>query len=302
VDLLGPPPGACPAGTTSPEDVKPSSTLAPSGAPVGAPVAQDDGGRVWPTICLDGEGKDREVSPQELLGVVDSYTWEELGVEGDLLQAVLGRPFVFRAEPEGDAFSRIDPGLPDDIAGSIILDVRDGDFLLAVPVFSGGVTVLTSGDGASWAGAPGLGAMRWIQAAGRIGDRLAFLGGDREGRMLLALGDAGGWREVDLGAAAGFDDEPFVVDAAFGPEGVVAVVGEMAGSRAEQVEPNFHLVASRDGTTWSSRSAADVAGEPVASAGGVTVTDDGVVVMAVPEQERVEGRHLRQVALVGTYR
>jgi hypothetical protein len=91
------------------------------------------------------------------------------------------------------------------------------------------------------------------------------------------------------------------VDAAFGPKGVVAVLGEMEGGD-EDGAPSFHLVASRDGETWSSQPASDIAGEPVITVGSVRTTAAGVVVMAAPAQERVDGEHLRQVALVGTYR
>ena len=314
VDLLGPAPGACPAGTTPPEDVKvmraegdeTSTTMAPAaadGTVVETPDAKETAGRVWSTVCVGADGNDVEVTPQELRGVVGSYTWQQLGIGGDLLQAVLGQPFVFHAAPDGETFDRVDPGLPAGLAGPLVLDVRDDAFLVAAPVATGGMRVLTSADGISWTSSSAVGGLEWVGAAGRVGNRIALLGGDREGQMVLALGDGTSWQEVDLAAATGLDGQAFLVDAAFGPNGVVAVLGDPAGGgRKEDEAPAYHLVASRDGETWSSESVDDVAGEPVANVGSVRATAAGVVVMAVPVQDRVEGQHLRQVALVGTYR
>ena len=64
----------------------------------------------------------------------------------------------------------------------------------------------------------------------------------------------------------------------------------------------LRLLTSRDGVTWSDESVDELLGEPATAVARVTVTADRAVVMAVPRQERRDGEHLRQVALVATAR
>jgi hypothetical protein len=98
-----------------------------------------------------------------------------------------------------------------------------------------------------------------------------------------------------------------VLDAAVGPVGVVATgmltddVKDVPSERPapEPRRPEYRVLASRDTTTWSDDSFADLAGTRVAP-GQVTMAGDHVVVTGTTLDGKTAPAPARTVAVVGT--
>ncbi|MDQ1519703.1 MAG: hypothetical protein QOI55_776, partial [Actinomycetota bacterium] len=208
VDLLGNG-NACPAGTTEvPKKVDlPTTTIAPDGAvgsstettspapsqaelakklraekaavdALGNPAGNASNGRVYRYSCYSADGSEHLTNPQATRGVTRSFTWAQLGVDGDLLRAIRGEPFVFAAAGPGSTdFHRVDVAGIGGV-GTMVLRADDDGFDLVATSAADGVSpksesaklvVLHSVDGQAWTAndaAPQ--GIDWVSAVGSI--------------------------------------------------------------------------------------------------------------------------------------
>ena len=374
IDILGDGPG-CPAGTTRAKDR-------------GQDANPQQPERVWPEPCTAPDGSMTEVQPQESRGVVASYTWDQLGVDGDLLLAVKRTPIMFTAPPKSTTFERVQLPALDPIVGVTQILADDTGFHAVTQTLADGLNqepkpiVLESADGRTWTSAPGPSEVMWVSALGRLGGRLAMLGDGAQGPTIAVADGAGGWtastiaeagdnesigliasgigdlgvvavvattpdvlaeaggisvksgdytlrmptshddafvfdasgreiartQSVYSGAGAGFSVEPngsiVVLDPAtntplarFESEDIDAARSEVFDKARPDIQPEFHVLASRDGLTWEEHAMSELAGTKVTNVVRVTVTGDrAVVAFTLPGT----GVPSRQAALVAT--
>ncbi|MCU1485764.1 MAG: hypothetical protein JWN67_2510 [Actinomycetia bacterium] len=332
VDVLGDGP-ECPAGTTAEnpdpnvqrkiqaagsiaaDDAKKAEkaaadgrTVTPPTAGTVDPVGETARGEQYDSWCFSPDGTGRAYAPGEGRGVVAHHTWAELGVDGDLLRAVQGEPFLFRADAGSDRFERASVPSTLGVLGPPTI-VSDGDGFVLVGSDRkrlgpkkeiAGLVVLTSTDGRTWAPDPqALPEVDGVQAIGQVDGHLAVVGGSSDSAIYAEL-RPGGWRTTSLTDLVGGGKGSWVGAAAIGPLGVVVSIGEAKG---DVTTPS--LLASRDGLTWSRTSVNDLVGGP-GDVARIVIKDDRAVVTAVAHPEgtkaRPEGTKARQVALVGTPR
>jgi hypothetical protein len=287
VDLLGTG-SSCPAGTSvSPERGMPATTLSPGTAAVPAQVG------VFP--CYRPDGTQVLVTAQAARGVERSFTWAELGVAGDLLQAVRATPMAFWS-PDGVTFERVDAPLGG--LGQVhVAATAEGFAMVAQESPAGGfkAVVLRSADGRRWSRAGQTPDRFHVAAAGHVEGRLAVLGGGPDGPG-VALLDGGAWRTGNLADVI----EPPVKDkastsligGAVGPLGMVAVVAVGTGrpappppgpaESAPSPTVEYQLLFSRDGLNWSAQSLNALVGGPVARIGNAIVTESRIIVTVIP--------------------
>jgi hypothetical protein len=304
VDVLGAG-KACPAGTGASPRANASAVEQKQRAARAAGVAVDQnavptGGEQYSHPCYAADGSVQTVSPQDAQGVVHSYTWAELGVSGDLLRAVRGEPFVFAAAPASTDFRPVaTPGLVG--VSSMTLQADDGGFdLVAVtdsaptldPKGGSKLVVLRSTDGRTWSennsSPQGIG---FVAAAGRVDGRIVVVGDTTDGAVVLVDNASGGWTATKLADAlqnpVGANSAVNVESAAVGPLGIAAVVSVLDPAQNSAtspstlkpgaVAPDYHLLVSRDTSTWTDDAYAPLAGADVAPT-GVEVVGDHVVV------------------------
>jgi hypothetical protein len=242
VDVLGDGP-ACPAGTSD----TPPNVPAEKRAAVQAQQKDNQPGREYPHECYGTDGSSRTVTPQESRGVTASYTFDQLQVGGDLLKAVQGEPFAFRAAAGSLNFERVDSAPVAALDGPGMLD-RDGDGLILVGQKRGGPqtkrgvsapVVLRSVDGRTWTAAGVPQGLSWAQAVGQLNGRTTIVGGTETGAPVMWTSNgSGGWSSTSLSdaidPAATERSNVSVVAAGVGKLGVVAVVSLMKDAIAEK--------------------------------------------------------------------
>jgi hypothetical protein len=291
VDLLGPErEGVCPSGSSPPEKAE--------------VIPADATGEVHPVWCRTGDD-DREpvmVPPQDARGVTASYTWEQLGVDGDLLRAVRRQPVAFLAPAGSDDFERVDLPPVLGVQGPVLLDVSDAGFALVTTTSDRpgrpSVVALESPDGRSWA-ASGAVPGSWAAAAGRVAGVATVVAQGETGAVVVRADGAGGWVTTPLGDVleAGPEAQMSLVSAGVGAFGVVAAV-MVAEKGFERGPVAPWIVVSRDGRTWDAFPVEDLVDEPVRNVVRASVVGERAVV-AVSVGAQGPGRG-RQVALVGT--
>ncbi|HYD09763.1 MAG TPA: hypothetical protein VEA78_06645 [Acidimicrobiales bacterium] len=257
--------------------------------------------RVWPDWCSD-DTSSREVPPQETHPVERSYTWDELGVEGDLLDAVLARPHVFRSV-DGASFDRVDVPIPDGAVSWYALEGGSDGFDLAIsqgigPSSGSTTTLLHSDDGSAWSASPMSSAISWATTMGSVHGQSVVVGSDGGNQPVVVLGDGRVVplaQEIDPELAR--DRDAWTAASGVGDLGIAVVVGL---SSRESAGADYVLLTSRDGRSWSQQVLADIAGAEVSMVGQPIVTADRIVVPVGLAGERDEDGHLRQLALVGT--
>lgn len=297
VDVLGPPKGTdpCPAGTSAEK----------GGDTVAGPNGSSPSGPVYPTYCLSGDGSKPVTervagqepmveSPQQARGVTASYTWAQLGVDGDLLKAVKRQPVGFFAPPGSTHFERIDLPSPDGTGdASTVLAGKDGFDVVLSPSYGPSglkqqppaqVTILHSADGRAWDGTGTVEhGVSWISSAGLLNGEPALVAQTDGAPVLLRSDGAGGWTSTSL---AGLVDTPagqalMVTSSGIGPFGVVVIASPM--QRPDETgglsnRPEYRLLTSRDGITWQADNLSDVAGSAVYTSSPVLVTANQAVV------------------------
>ncbi len=258
VDLLGTGP-ACPAGTSlsAPGDL--SGKAAAADAALRAAKGDTSGtssapAQVGQTPCFSGSsGKSYTlVSPQATRGVTASYTWAQLGVSGDLLQAAIGQPFVFWSA-DGTSFKRIAQPVPASRTAQVHISADATGFALLAQNSSGATTVSHSADGQQWQQEASLPSdFNDVVAVGSLAGRTVVVGNSFTGdpssstaqaNPSIATLDGGHWTESSFGAVLGSSDSKVTVEAAgIGPLGVAAVVGDGT---------SHTVLFSHDAATWS---------------------------------------------------
>jgi hypothetical protein len=287
VDVLGPAKssGYCPPGTTNDK-----SALETSAA--GARKVQSANDRennlprsreVEPGWCFNTDGSQDgvSVSPQEMRGVVDSFTWSDLGVSGDTQLAASKHVFGFFAPAGSTEFSRVDLGSARSDAA--FLDADDAGFNL----FAGGITYgsspagstdLHSVDGKTWTSVAGPSDLNWISAAGTVNGTRTVIGDSSTGAVLARADGNGGWIETPLSSIVEANGKPVhTLSAGVGGLGVVVALMPESDERDASV-PTTLLAYSRDGVTWESHPVEDIAHKTVGMALRVVVTGQRAVV------------------------
>jgi hypothetical protein len=257
-----------------------------------APDAKNE--RVHGISCDTGEETHSPEFDPGSRGVVRQYDWQALGVDGDVLDAFLGRPFVFLAPPGSSTFERVARSLPASEGSLPYLRADDAGFTLLVPSYgrfqpTTALAAYRSTDGRTWEAAGGTEGI-YVNQVGQLDGTLAGLGGDAENTPFLITSVSGEWRRTDLSS---------LVDGrkgglgAIGPLGVVLAVGSHDG------DP--WLLSSRDGETWSKTDVSDLVEEPFSHLTGVSIVGDRAVVTVALKAKDAQGMP-KQVALVGTPR
>lgn len=146
-----------------------------------------------------------------------TYTWDELGVDPELVGLMDGRTYVY-ATQDGAAFERAD--LPVELSGwAPVLTAEEDGYTLFAPDPDGVTMVLSSPDGVAWTATSTLPGT--ATAAGVLAGRPAVATYDVDGWMTVQVEQAAGtWSQVDL---AGAIDGYTLGDVVFGPLGVAAV-------------------------------------------------------------------------------
>jgi hypothetical protein len=291
VDVLGP----------APEEPCPKGGGART-APTAVGEEEPPPARVWGYTCDDGSGGYTMTSPQDAHGVERSYTWAELGVGGDLLDATLGNPIAFVRTPDG-TFQRVAVPAPAIETGWSTLTGGSAGFDLIVNPADGSTpTRLHSADGVTWTGgAPLPAGLAWVNGTGTLGDRTVLQGNTETNAPLVVIGDQVVDPYAILGDAAAGDELYWAAGAA-GDAGVVVIVGSVPKrpgvTEYDSGEVQYVALWSRDGSTWEYRTLDELAGQRIGSVTSAVVTADRFVVTAGTGERDADG-HLRQLALVG---
>ena len=181
-----------------------------------------------------------------------SYTWAQLGVSGDLLQAAIGQPFVFWSA-DGTSFKRIAQPVPASRTAQVHISADASGFALLAQNSSGATTVSHSADGQQWQQEASLPSdFNDVVAVGSLAGRTVVVGNSFTGdpssstaqaNPSIATLDGGHWTESSFGAVLGSSDSKVTVEAAgIGPLGVAAVVGDGT---------SHTVLFSHDAATWS---------------------------------------------------
>lgn len=244
------------------------------------------------------------VAPQAGQQFVASYTWAQLGVDGDLLRAVQRTPVAFRST-DGESFQRTNLPLTDS-DGDIQVGADATGFVVAGTSDPTGssptLTVLHSTDGQDWTRIGSQSNGTYNEALGRLNGRIATIGSTDAGPLLSVLEDDGSWRTTNLTGlvdpAVTKDATVSVDTAAFGPLGVVAVASVYPNKGNDPGTTQFVLF-SRDGATWASNRLDELAGRAVGTAESAQITaDHALVAVALPHDPGTAPAP--QVVLVGT--
>ncbi len=309
VDVLGPKKDKldCPAGTTPAREAK-MADGARAGSVVQAnePDTRPKSREVEPEWCAsnDRNGPGVPLSPQEMRGVVRSYSWSELGVTGDLLSAATHEVFAFFA-PNGSAdFTRSDLGKVR--ADYAFLDADDSGFHLFAAGYNnspGGVAAtsdLRSDDGKTWTSLAGPGEMQWVSAAGTVAGHRIVIGDGANGTLVARADGNGAWvvtplsSVIDPAESGGRAVHSF--SAGIGPLGIVIA----ASPESDEGDAQTLLVFSRDGATWEDHPVQQLAGHPVGVPLRIFVSGTRAVV-ALSGGSSAEGQPPKpQTILVGT--
>jgi hypothetical protein len=232
-----------------------------------------------------------------------SFTFDELGITGELRELVGGKPFVY-ASDDGTAFERSE--LVDELPTSTgTRDVQplatpDG-FRLFVSGYSehgSHALVFRSADGHGWAADGGFDG--GVSGVGLVGDLPAAAVWKDQGGASLELQGAGGWTSVDLAHLLSVPQgtEAYVESVAFGPLGVAAVLG-VADEEGEHDQQ--YVLHSADG----SRFQVEQVEQHVDNGGvvtGVSVTADAIAVRVTTPDDGDPRTPPTQQVLVGTPR
>lgn len=241
--------------------------------------------------------------------VVATYTWEELGVEGELLDLVTPRVHLL-ASPDGTTFEEVTLPTDGGAVGAAVLATDDG-FLAFVQRFdeatgTDSVSPFASTDGRAWEAA-GADLPGYVRTVGVLGGRPAVVtdhisresGGDGFVTTTLRVQDgSGAWSAVDLLApvvAEGAEPSDLYVGAAtIGPLGAAVAVHQYEDG-GEFAAGDAALVVSTTGADLTVVPIADYLEAPFGLINAVVVTADAIsatVVEAVgdgpgPGDERV---------------
>jgi hypothetical protein len=261
------------------------------------PVPDARNERVHRILCDTGDGtRNPEEFDPESRGVVRQYDWQALGVDGDVLDAFLGKLFVFFAPTGSSTFERVARSLPASEGSLPYLRADDAGFTVLVPSYGSGrfqpttaLAAYRSADGRRWdadGGTEGI----YVNQVGQLDGSLAGLGGDAHGTPFLLRSMSGTWQRTELSSLVDGKEGSF---GAIGPLGVVLAVGTH--------DRHPWILSSRDGQTWTKTDVSDLVDEPFSHLTGLSIVGDRAVVTVALEEKDAQG-FPKQVALVGTPR
>jgi hypothetical protein len=311
VDVLGPrkTTSVCPAGTT-----------AEKGGPRRVETDTKPG-EVGPTYCFNENADDRSpesttiVTPQEAQGVTATYTWDQLGVSGDVLRAARGELIGFFAEPGSTDFTRLDMGAVQVGSPLFAIAAEDGFDIIksSAPSPKGErshMSVLHSSDGRTFAPVASDPSMAFASYAGLLGSTPVVFGGTEDGKPVMLRRGAASWTATDLSGLVTHPSDTMVYmgSAGVGPAGaaVSVMIAPMETKdgrtepRAEQ--PVTRLLTTRDGVTWHDQSIDDLAGRKTGGVGMIAVTGDRLVVTALLPKTDDKAEVAPRLTLIGTPR
>jgi hypothetical protein len=247
---------------------------------------------------------------------VASYSWADLGVDGDLRDVVDGRTFVFAAKQGSTDFQRVDDAAAGALSQAVVRADDDGFDLVGTTSKTKGepaLVVLRSNDGRTWSpGDASPGNVTWARAAGRVDGRIVIVGGDNDGDAVLVDNASGGWTSARLSDVVGglpAGTTLGVLDAAVGPAGAVIVASEdptfVQPAAERDAAPGaappsvYHLLVSRDGITWSDTLVSDVAGGNFTPSQLYLAGDQAVVSLYGKVAGATKATHVNLVASLG---
>jgi hypothetical protein len=227
-------------------------------APVSTSV--DASGRTVTTTA----GEPQPMVPQE----GESYTWDELGLAPELRELVGGRTYLYVSD-DGATFTRADLPATSGFGGQL-LATDDGYLLVSTDYGTVSSTqVLQSADGHTWTDAGKL--TGTLQSMGILGGRPAVALYGELSLTVQVLQSDGTWLPLDLTQAID-GGTPSVVDLAFGPLGVAALVW------IDDDPSTAHLVHSSDGSSLSAVALADHVDLDPGGVLGLDVSADAITV------------------------
>jgi hypothetical protein len=262
---------------------------------------------VTPTWCSNGD-KGVTITPQDARGVTAHYTWEQLGVEGDVLHAVRRQAVAFFARSGSTDFQRVAlPDLPNVSFLSVGATDRGFDLVAAAGDRygrqPGRLTLLQSTDGRTWTKGSPPDDDHWVSAVGTVKGRTAMVTGNDTGGGFTMADGAGGWSTVSWDEL--FDDDvlqgrhAFGGTAAIGPFGIVVSVVLSPPEGGNEKQLSSRLLVSRDGEVWEDISLDDLVGQAKAAVHRITMAGDKVVVAASVPVDRTDLPR-RQIDFIGT--
>ena len=290
IDLLGEESNGCPGGEDQVKQMR----------------GEDPPGEMGGFRCLEGEDKVSTRTAQEIFGVVASYTFDQLGVDGDLLLAVQRQPVAFYAPAGTTAFERVQIPQQTPVNAPVLVEAHDDGFDVVaatsdIDVRMQRVVALHSPDGRAFEEASPVPDIVWPLSIGRVHGVTTVIGGTQRGSLVAQRKPGGAWTTralhdaVDPDVAAG--KQAHAVAAGIGDFGIVAAV-VLSDDRGESSATR--IVASRDGTTWEDSAVDDLVGEPARTVSRVVVTDKrAIVTVGVGEERRSGSGPLPQRALIG---
>jgi len=253
---------------------------------------------VGPVGCFDAAGNVvRTLSVEDAFPVVSQYSWAQLHLGPEAVDALRSEPIVFFSA-NGKDFQQI--SLPAGAGAVQSLTADAGGFVLSTNSYYGGSqVVLRSADGQHWTAHP-LPALDTdvIGAATVDGQVLAVARTNTDIQVLQLHGSTWALLSIPgLPAAAGTQQNADGL--AFGPLGVALVVQDTnAATSDEQV---FY---SPNGVTWSSADLTTLSGGQVSEVANVSVNANQVVVTvqrpATPQAGIEVGTKTPEVAVVGS--
>lgn len=285
VDVLGPSRGE-PCAATSPSTISRGER-------------DDVPRRIWPTWCENADGSTDVVTPQEAQGVERSYTFEELGLDRDGIDAVFGRPQLYLSIDDAP-FERIAFDLPDGAVSGTTISVADDVFTLFVGTTddegASQGSLYRSADGRTWSQTDFGADLSWSQGILSTERSTAVLGNDKDGRPVVVVNEGSGWRTTQPAEGLAEHGERAVfLGGAAGPLGIAVVIGFDDGSR---IDDRKVLLISRDGVTWHHQDLAELAGQPIAYVRWIVVAHDRIVIAAAPAGTEDTSRGI--ITIVGT--
>ena len=203
--------------------------------------------------------------------VVDTLTWEELGLEGG--QPVFSEVFF---SSDGESWQAVESPFTPGRTLSSLHSLSTG-FVATQWRDFGGHTIYTSPDGITWSTAAGLPEFDWIVGAGSVGGRDVIVG-TVIGKPTAAWSDGnGGWTEIDIATAAdvAVGGQSWLSAGGVGPLGVVAII-ETEGAGIQPSGPTLvHATAPDD---WVALSLSTLVGGQWGYSDWVVVGEDQVLV------------------------
>jgi hypothetical protein len=233
IDILGRVKG-CPAGTTT----TPRGLAAGKAAPAAAIARKLETGNVATVgLCFRADGSFFTVPPNEWRTVTRTLSWHDLGISGDLLDAVRGDEFVFLAPHGSTHYERVDIPQLSNVSTVAVTANNDGFELVAAVdvhdvngVSTGRMVALHSTDAHQWTENNDV--PQGVDAVYGVGqfDGSIVVFGSRgfTTPAVFIQNPSGGWTMTSLTTAAGSavpaGTNISLVDGAVGPFGVVAEV------------------------------------------------------------------------------